>query len=83
MSIKVNFIIGQLSNEELESLKNGHSIISKMIITPDDFHLFHYKEMELIQVETGDGNRLWCKINHMEILKDKERVIIIFTLAKA
>jgi hypothetical protein len=83
MSIKITFIIGQLSIDEFEQLKNGYSIISKMILAPDDFKLFHYNERDRIQVETKDGLRLWCDINHLEILKSEERVILIFTLSYA
>ncbi len=83
MGLKVSFIIGQLGNDEMESLKNGYSVISKMILAPDDYSLFHYKEGEKIQVETNDGNRLWCIIDHLEILKNEESVILIFTLSKA
>lgn len=83
MSIKITFIIGQLSIDEFEQLKNGYSIISKMILSPDDFKLFHYKQGDKIQVETKDGLRLWCKIDHLEVLKSEERVILIFKLSFA
>jgi hypothetical protein len=83
MSVKVNFIIGQLSDEDADALNNGYSIISKMILTPDDYTLFHYKEGEFIQVETDHGLRLWCTITNLEILKDEKRVITIFTLIKS
>jgi hypothetical protein len=80
MSIKITFIIGQLSLDEFEQLKNGYSILSKMILTPDDFKLFRYKQGDTIQVETNDGLRLWCNIDHLEIVKSEERFILIFTL---
>lgn len=83
LDIKVTFIIGEINEEEVQSLNNGYFIISKMILTPDDYKLFRYKEGESIEVETAQGYRLWCTINHMEILQDEERVIIIFTLVKA
>lgn len=83
MNIKISFVIGQISHQELESLKEGYSLISKMIIPADDYSLFTYKEGENIQVETNEGNRLWCKITHLETVKDDERVILIFTLIKA
>lgn len=83
MSVKVNFIIGQLSEEDADALKKGYSIISKMILTPDDYSLFHYKEGEFIQVETDHGLRLWCTITNLEVVKDDKRVIMIFTLAKS
>jgi hypothetical protein len=81
MSIKITFIIGQLSLEEFEQLKNGYSILSKMILPPDDFNLFRYKEGDKIEVETKDGLRQWCTIEHLEILKKEEPFILIFTLS--
>jgi hypothetical protein len=83
MNVKINFIIGQLSVEELENLRNGYAIISKMILTPDDYSLFHYKAGDTIQVETNDGNRLWCCIEHLEVLNNDQGIILIFTLTKA
>lgn len=83
MGIKISFIIGQLSDQEFEQLKEGYSIVSKMILPPDDYKLFHYKESQLIQVETNHGDRLWCTIQHLEILETEERVILIFTLTGA
>ena len=83
MGIKVSFIIGEISADEFEQLKSGYAIVSKMILPPDDFKLFHYKEGELIQVETDHGNRLWCTIDHLEIIESEERVILIFTIGQA
>jgi hypothetical protein len=83
MSVKISFVIGQITDQELESLKEGYSIISKMIIPADDYSLFNYKEGENIQIETNEGNRLWCKITHLETVKDEEQVILIFTLTRA
>lgn len=83
MSIKISFIIGQLPFEEFEQLKRGHTILSKMILSPDDFKLFHYNDGDQIQVETNDGDRLWCVIKHLEIVSNEERVILIFTLSQA
>ena len=80
--VKVRFVISQLCEEEVTALKEGHQIIAKMILTPDDYILFHYKKDELIEVETDHGNRLWCTINQMEIVKAEDKVIIIFTLIK-
>jgi hypothetical protein len=80
MEYKVSFIIGDLAEEEIEALKEGHTIISKMILTPDDFKIFHYKKGAQIQIETGHGNRLWCTIDELEILESDDKVILIFTL---
>jgi hypothetical protein len=79
-SFKFRFIIGKLTNEELEVLKNGGPIITKMLLMPEDYKVFHYKEGNEIEVETQDGNRIWTTITNMEIVEDEERVIIIFTL---
>lgn len=83
LDVKVNFVIGEINDDEVHSLNHGYFIISKMILTPDDYKLFRYQEGGTIQVETDHGYRLWCTINHMEVIKDDERVIIIFTLVKA
>jgi hypothetical protein len=80
--IKVTFIIGQLSNEEMDLLNEGLPLISKMILPQEDYQLFRYKEGDSIQVETDYGNRLWCTITHMEILEKENDVILIFTLLK-
>lgn len=82
MGVKVSFVIGQISNHEMESLKNGYAIISKMILPADDYKLFRYKAGQKIQVETNDGNRLWCKIEHLETVTTEETTILIFTLVK-
>ena len=81
-SFKINFIIGQLSNQEAEILEEGYPIVSKMILTPDDFQIFHYKEGDAIQVETNNGHRLWCKITDLEVVNKEDGVILIFTLRK-
>ena len=78
--IKVRFVISELTTEEVEALTNNEVIISKMILTPDDFALFHYKEGDEIEVETEHGNRMWCVMRHREIISGDERVILIFTL---
>jgi hypothetical protein len=81
-TINVRFIIGELSEYEVDTLKDGQSIISKMILPPDDFTLFRYRIGDAIEAETQHGNRIWCTINHMEMLRDNERVLIIFTLVQ-
>src|SRR5688500_15816735 len=78
--VKVRFVISQLTEDEVEALKASHPIIAKMILSPDDYKLFNYNNGELIEVETQNGNRLWCTIRDMEIVDSEERVIIIFTL---
>lgn len=80
MEYKINFIIGDIPDEEMEALKEGHTIITKMILAPDDFKVFHYSKGGRIQVETGHGNRLWCTIDDLEVVESNDRVILIFTL---
>ena len=77
----MRFIIGKLTDAELEQLKRGEPIVSKMLLNPQDYRLFHYKEGDDIEAETHDGNRIWTTIRNMEIVEDTERIIIIFTLA--
>lgn len=79
-SFRMRFIIGKLSDEELLTLKRGEPLISKMLLTPQDYQVFHYREGDEIEAETQDGNRIWTIIRQMEVLEDEERTIIIFTL---
>ena len=80
MTVRINFVIGQISEGDFEMLESGYHVISKMIITRDDFDLFHYREGDRIQVETENGNRLWCKILNLETIGEEDRVLLIFTL---
>jgi uncharacterized protein YqfB (UPF0267 family) len=82
MDIKITFVIG-VSEPEIEMLRDGHSISTKMILTHEDHSLFHYKTGETIQVETENGYRLWCTIKDLEALHPVDKVILIFTLGKA
>lgn len=79
---KMRFVLGKLSDEELQSLQQGESVISKMLLTPDDYQAFHYREGDEIEAETHDGNRVWTTIKNIESLEDKERVIVILTLSQ-
>lgn len=79
-SFRMRFIIGKITEEEFRALKEGETIISKMLLTPDDYRIFHYKEGNEIEAETEDGNRIWTTIRNIEIVENPERVIIIFTL---
>lgn len=81
--VKITFIIGKLTDDELEVLDHQHPLISKMILSPDDYKLFRYKEGDFIQAETDHGNRLWCRIKHLEIVEQENGAILIFTLIKA
>jgi hypothetical protein len=78
--IIVRFVVGDLTDEDLLNLKSDQAVISKLIITPDDFQLFNYREGDRIEVETEDGYRMWCTISNLEIVRNSERVIIILTL---
>lgn len=82
VDIKINFIIGQISEGDFESLASGDKVTSKMILTEDDFSLFRYQEGDDIQVETDHGNRQWCTILHLETLREHDRVLLIFTLKR-
>jgi len=77
----MRFIVGKLSSEEMQALKEGHTVITKMLLIPDDYRVFHYKTGDPIEVETEEGDRLWTRIQNLEVVEDPERVIIIFTLA--
>jgi hypothetical protein len=81
-AVQVRFVISELSGDEMEDLRNNNTIISKMILTNDDFALFKYKSGDRIEVENGDGYREWCCISDLESVHDQERVIIIFTLTR-
>ncbi len=78
---RMRFVIGKLTDEELHSLKDGRPIISKMLLVPDDYKLFRYRDGDEIEAETEDGNRIWTTIKDIEVLKDTERVIVILTLS--
>lgn len=80
MEVQINFVISELNEAEIQTLKDGFSIVSKMILSPDDFKLFKYQPGDSIQVETGQGNRAWCTITDLEVISHQEHVIIIFTL---
>ena len=79
---RMRFVFGKLTDEELQSLQQGESVIRKMLLTPDDFQAFHYRESDEIEAETQDGNRVWTTIKNIESIDDKERVIVILTLSQ-
>ena len=76
----VRFIINELTDHEIDTLKNDEVVISKMILTPDDYQLFHYRKGDSIEVQTAHGFRLWCFIEELEVVADHERIILIFML---
>lgn len=79
-SFRMRFIIGKLTDEELLTLKQGDPLITKMLLIPDDYKVFHYAEGDEIEAETQDGNRIWTIIRHMETVELEDQVIIMFTL---
>ena len=80
--VKVTFVIG-LREDEVEALKNDEIVVSKLILLPDDHEIFKYKEGDLIQVESPNGHREWCRIYQLETVKQENNIILIFTLEKA
>ena len=58
-SFRMRFIVGKLSDEEMLTLKRGESIISKMLLIPDDYRVFHYKEGDDIEAH---GQRLSSRV---------------------
>ncbi len=80
--LRMRFVIGKLTEDELNALKNGESIISKMLLVPDDYKVFHYKEGDEIEAESDDGNRIWTTIKNLEVVEDEQRIIVILTLSK-
>lgn len=79
-SFRMRFVLGKITDEELRSLRRGETIISKMLLLPDDFKVFHYKAGDKIEAETQDGNRIWTTIQHVEVVNDQARIIVILTL---
>jgi hypothetical protein len=82
VDIKINFIIGQISEGDFEMLSAGEKVTSKMILMEEDYTLFRYKEGDEIQVETDTGNRQWCTILNLETLRENDKVLLIFTLKR-
>ncbi len=78
--LRLRFIVGGLTPDELHFLGQGEPVISKLLLIPEDFRLFRYKEGDEIQVETPEGNRIWTTIRNIEVVEDDYRVIVILTL---
>jgi hypothetical protein len=78
---RMRFIVG-ITEAELLALTDGEQIISKMLLIPDDYKVFHYREGDNIEAETPEGNRMWVVIRNMEVIEDQVRTIVILTLAK-
>lgn len=78
--IRMRFIVGKLSEEEMAVLKNGDPLLTKMLLTPDDFLVFHYVPGQPIEAESADGDRIWTVIRHLETLEHDSHVILMFTL---
>ena len=80
-AFRMRFIVG-ITEAELLALTNGGQILSKMLLIPDDYRVFHYREGDTIEAETPEGNRMWTEIRDMEIIEDDVRTIVILTLGK-
>lgn len=76
----MHFIVGKLTEHELRILKNGEPVVSKLLLHPKDYRLFHYREGDRIQASTQDGNRIWTAIKDIEVVPSDERFIVILTL---
>jgi hypothetical protein len=83
VSIKITFILGRISDGDFDTLEQGDIVSAKMILTDDDYALFRYNDGDSIQVETGNGNRLWCAILHLETILEKDKNLLMFTLRKS
>lgn len=81
-TIPVRFVIGHLSAEEIDDLKNDHVITSKLLLSPSDYEIFNYRAGDSIEVENHDGYRQWCTILDLEIIKTSFDVILIFSLKR-
>jgi hypothetical protein len=81
--VPVRFIVGELTQEEVDALNDGREVISKIILSYEDFKLFNYHEGDTIEVETEHGYRVLCKILSLEIVKNSEGLIIIFKLQQS
>jgi hypothetical protein len=82
-NVQIRFVVSRITEDEVVALKQGQTIISKMILSLDDYKLFRYQQGDKIEVETSQGNRLWCNIQHLETVPHPERMILIFTLKQA
>lgn len=82
MGIKVSFVIGGIGEEDFQSLREGYSINTKLILSPQDHELFHYNKGNRIQVESSKGDRLWCTIRDLEVITNSENSIVMFTLIR-
>ena len=81
-TFRMRFIVG-ITEADLLTLNQGHTVIAKMLLIPDDYKVFHYAQGDDIEVETPEGNRLWTAIRAIEVIEDEWRTIVILTLANA
>lgn len=79
-SFRMRFIVGQISDDELQALQKGLAVISKLLLVDEDYKFFRYKVGDEIEAETHDGNRIWTIIRSMEVVEDGEQVVVILTL---
>ena len=81
-TFRMRFIVG-ITEADLLALNQGLQIISKMLLIPDDYKVFHYAPGDKIEVETPEGNRLWTTIRDIEVIEDELQTIVILTLSDA
>ena len=79
---RMRFIVGKLTEDDLQALKRGEPVVSKLLLVPDDYSAFHYAEGDEIEAETHEGNRIWTTIRNIEVVGDNYRVIVILTLVR-
>lgn len=82
-AVPVRFVIGEVTQFELEDIQHNLTIASKLILTPDDFRLFKYREGDEIEIESEVGQREWCQIRDLEIIEGSDEVIVLFTLERS
>ena len=79
-AIPVRFVIGELSDMEIDDLRHMQVITSKLLLNAADFELFKYQPGDRIEVESHDGYRQWCEILDLEVIRSEADVILIFSL---
>jgi hypothetical protein len=81
--VNIRFVVGELNEEDVQSLLDGQAVISKMILSKEDYRMFHYREGDRIEVQSENGNRQWCTISNLEVIENEVGVIIILSVMKA
>jgi hypothetical protein len=79
-SLRNAIIVRKLTEDELHALKNGEPVVSKLLLHPRDYRLFHYREGDRMQAASQNGNRIGTTIKNIEVVSSDERFIVILTL---